>query len=292
MQDAPGADTPLYLTTKEAADLLRVKERKVYDLAAEGDIPHRRITGKLLFPRQALIDWVNGDTGRGAERPDVVAGSHDPLLDWAIRESGCGLATLFDGSGDGLDRFVAGEAALTGLHVPDAQGWNIAAARARAPQDAVLVGWADRRRGLLLHHAVADRVQGLADLPGLRMALRQQGAGASALLDRLLDAAGLSVADLTATPAPARTESDAAAAVASGEAEVTLGLETMGRLYGLGFLPLTVESFDLLIDRRAYFLPPVQMLLAFARSAPFAAKAKTMAGYDLAPLGHIRWVSP
>mgnify|MGYP003652046767 FL=1 len=47
---------PSYLTTKEVAELLRVKERKVYDLAGAGEIPHRRITGKLLFPRAELMD--------------------------------------------------------------------------------------------------------------------------------------------------------------------------------------------------------------------------------------------
>ena len=46
---------PLFLTTREVADLLRVKERKVYDLAAADEIPHRRITGKLLFPRAELL---------------------------------------------------------------------------------------------------------------------------------------------------------------------------------------------------------------------------------------------
>ncbi|MEP3304507.1 MAG: helix-turn-helix domain-containing protein, partial [Roseibium sp.] len=46
-------DLPRYLTTRELADLIRVKERKVYDLAATGDVPHSRATGKLLFPRDA-----------------------------------------------------------------------------------------------------------------------------------------------------------------------------------------------------------------------------------------------
>jgi excisionase family DNA binding protein len=40
---------PEFLTTREVAALLRVKERKVYDLASAGQIPCRRITGKLLF---------------------------------------------------------------------------------------------------------------------------------------------------------------------------------------------------------------------------------------------------
>src|SRR5699024_1763142 len=87
---------PAFLTTKEVAELLRVRERKVYEMAAEGEIPCRRVTGKLLFPRAELDVWLSGGVSTPAEAlPEIVAGSHDPLLEWAIRESGSGLATFF-----------------------------------------------------------------------------------------------------------------------------------------------------------------------------------------------------
>ena len=59
LEDDPET-SPRYLTTKEVAALLRVRERKVYDLAAAGGIPHRRITGKLLFPRAEILAWIEG----------------------------------------------------------------------------------------------------------------------------------------------------------------------------------------------------------------------------------------
>ena len=101
--------TKEYLTTKELADLLRIKERKVYDLAASGDVPCSKAMGKLLFPRKDVEAWLAGSsTGPSAQklpdRPSVFLGSHDPLLDWALRESRSGIATFFDGSVDGLSR--------------------------------------------------------------------------------------------------------------------------------------------------------------------------------------------
>jgi len=117
-----------YLTTRELAELLRIKERKVYDLAAAGDVPCSRATGKLLFPRAAVDAWVTsksvgfGSMPAAAARPNVFLGSHDPLLDWALRESGAGLATYFDGSLDGLERFAQGQGVATGLHVFDPPG--------------------------------------------------------------------------------------------------------------------------------------------------------------------------
>ena len=95
-----------FLTTKEVAELLRIKERTVYDLVKEGSIPVSRVTGKLLFPRELVEAWVrrSAQTKSGIDSvlqpPLVLAGSHDPLLDWALRESGSGIATFFDGSLD------------------------------------------------------------------------------------------------------------------------------------------------------------------------------------------------
>jgi excisionase family DNA binding protein len=84
-----------FLTTRELADLLRIGERKVYDLAAKGEVPHVKVVGKLLFPRDRVMGWIaSGAVGPGAETPlpPVLVGSSDPLLDWALRQSDAGLA--------------------------------------------------------------------------------------------------------------------------------------------------------------------------------------------------------
>lgn len=280
-------EQPPYLTTREVADLLRVKERKVYDLAAAGEIPHRRITGKLLFPAGEIRAWIEGDTG---ERPSVLTGSHDPLLDWAVRESGGGLATLWNGSEEGLSAFAGGRAALTGLHLPEDDGWNTATVAALGLSDCVLIGWASRARGLIVGPGAGD-VNQITDLRGRRVVIRQPGAGAAALLDRLLAGAGMALSDLVAAGL-ARTESDAATAVAAGDADAALGIEPMAKQYGLRFVPLLEERFDLLIDRRAYFTPGVQALLSFFSTAAFHEKAGAMGGYGLDGLGTVRWLAP
>ena len=290
-EHSPG-DQPLHFTTREVAALLRVKERKVYDLAAAGDIPHRRITGKLLFPSAEILAWIEGRSGGApSERPAVLAGSHDPLLDWAVRESASGLATLFDGSLDGLDRFVEGRAALTGLHIPEESEWNVDTVAARGVRGSVLIAWAARSRGLILSECVAHEVTCFSDLAGKRVVMRQPGSGAAALFERLVSKADLAERDRVRTTELARTESDAAAAVAAGEADAALGIEAMARQFNLSFLPLVEERFDLLVDRRAYFTDPVQKLLAFARDPALPRKAAAMGGYDLSETGMVRWLS-
>ena len=284
---------PLYFTTREVAELLRVKERKVYDLAAAGEIPHRRITGKLLFPSAEILAWIEGGSESAApERPAVLSGSHDPLLDWAVRESGSGLATLFDGSLDGLDRFAEGRSALAGLHIPEEAGWNVETVAARGVRGAVLIAWAVRSRGLILSARARCEVRCFSDLQGKRIVMRQPGSGAAALFAQLLSKEGLAETDLIPSTDLARTESDAAAAVAAGDADAVLGIEAMARQFHLPFLALVEERFDLLVDRRAYFTDPVQKLLAFARDPALQQKAAAMGGYDISEAGTVRWLSP
>ncbi len=265
----------------------------MYELAGAGEIPHRRITGKLLFPSAEILAWIEGGRDAAvATRPPVIAGSHDPLLDWAARESGSGLATLLNGSLDGLDWFADGRAAIAGLHVPEPRGWNEQTVVGRGLRNCVLIAWAVRSRGLILAQGLDTEVKRITDLRGKRVVLRQPGAGTAEIFSRLLADAGLGMDDVDAAEGLARTESDAAAAVATGEADAALGVEAMARQFHLPFLPLLDEHFDLLIDRRAYFTEPVQTLLAFAHGEAVRTKASSMGGYDVSDLGTVRWLSP
>lgn len=298
---------PEYLTTRELATLLRIKERKVYDLAASGEVPCTKVTGKLLFPEQDVREWL-ADGRIGSDRPvseqvgtlpvaaesaptrrGVVLGSHDPLLDWALRESRCGLATYLDGSFDGLERFIAGEGLACGMHVyhPGQQDWNtVPVSEQCGGLNAVLMHFARRQRGLILHPDV--EVNGLEDLPGQRIVPRQVTSGAHSLFAHLLCEAGIDAQSFQ--PAPlARNESDAVLSIVEGHADAAFGLAALAHQHRLTFVPLIEEQFDLLIDRKAYFDQPIQTLLSFCSSAPFADRANDLQGYDVRQTGMIRW---
>lgn len=287
-----------YLTVKELAALLRLKERKIYDLAASGAVPCSKATGKLLFPAAEIRAWIEqatsgGPVGRSvasAERPPIVLGSHDPLLDWAIRQSRCGLASYYDGSLDGLSRFVRGEGIAAGMHIHDAatDGWNVpAVAQAAGGQNAVLIRFAARRRGLVFR-AGGDTPCGLSDLVGRRVVPRQSGSGTDALFRELAARHDLDVAQLHFTDV-ARTEDEAVEAVRRGAADAAFGLESVARGYGLEFLPIIEEEFALLVDRKAWFDPPFRDLMAFCAGSAFAERARACGGYDTGQLGRVVW---
>ena len=282
--------TTEFLTVPELAELLRIKERKVYDLAASGDVPCTRATGKLLFPEAEVRVWISGKkTGASAQRPNVFLGSHDPLLEWALRQSECGLATYLDGSTDGLTRFASGEGIAAALHIRDAEteAWNIPASKtAASDQNAVLISWVTRSRGLVMRPDMAGAIRGLPDISGRRIAARQPGSGTANLLASLLFDAGLDTPQMTE---PFHSEQDAVLAVLEGSADVTLGLEAMAARFGLAYLPLVTERFDILVDRTAYFEPPFQTFLTFCKGAIFTERAKALKGYDATALGGVLW---
>lgn len=287
-----------FLTTRQVATLLHVKERKIYDLAASGEIPATRAGGKWLFHRGALFRWLEtqGNTGSFAQTspPNVVLGSHDPLLEWAIRQSECGLATYLDGSMDGLLRLAAGEGIAAGVHIPDSLddpgtgNWNLIASRKILENEpVVLIEWAWRARGLILPEGNPLKIGTIADLRGKRIAPRQEGAGSQLSLERELAYAEISQDEFT-TLAPMRSETDAALAVADGRADACFGLQCIADRHRLDFIPVLRERFDLLIIRRDWFEKPLQTLLAFCKTNEFLEMAAALKGYDVSGLGAVR----
>tara|TARA_B100000676_G_scaffold311261_1_gene380499 strand:+ start:8065 stop:8952 length:888 start_codon:yes stop_codon:yes gene_type:complete len=288
---------PRYLTTREVADLLRIKERKVYDLVADNTIPVCRVTGKLLFPRDVITTWVeasaefNGDLEALKALPPVIGGSHDPLLDWALRESRSGLATVYEGSLTGLEKLAQGKVQAAGLHVfePENGGWNrVHIAKTPGLTSVVLIEWARRRQGLVVAADNPLGVQGVGDLAGRTVIPRQASAGSQVLLEHLMGKAGVSN-DVGFLDTPASSETDIAHAVAGGKADAGLAIEAVARQFGLGFVPLAEERYDLAVWRRAYFEEPFQNLLAFARESRFAERADELGGYHISGLGTVQF---
>lgn len=293
------------MSTKEVADYLRLKERKIYDLVSQEAIPHSRVSGKLLFPRALIDEWVKQGTSDHNLRnmrnaPAVIAGSSDPLLEWAVRESRCGLASMTYGSIDGIDRLAAGSACAAALHIPAAPGGKHAAGEDRnysiardrlGHLDCVLLEWAKREQGLVVAAGNPLKIKTLADLkkPRMRTVLRQPGAGSFLLFLQLLTEAGLHVDNLRTVQPVAQTEADIASAILDGRADAGLAVRAVARQFHLDFIPLAVERLDVAVLRPSYFDPPWQTLIEFTRRTAFQRYAKSLAGYDVSALGKVIW---
>ena len=292
-----------FLTTSEAADYVRLGERKLYELVTSGEIPCSKVTGKWLFPRQELDLWVLSGLSRpagmiAADPPPIVGGSQDDLLEWTLRESGSGLASLTEGTARGVERLQRGEviAAAVHFHSDDvaAEDANIAAIRAMPGlHDAVLVGMVRREQGLLVPPGNPKQLHSLADVlaSGAQMAVRQPGAGAQMLLEVLLTRAGAAPKDLRRLEPPCLTGPDLAAAIRAGRADCGIATRAAAKSAGLDFVPLLWENFDLVMRQRSYFRPSMQALIGFLGDQRLKQRAAELTGYDAAPAGQIRFAA-
>lgn len=291
------------LTTDEAASYLRLSERKLYELVANGAVPCTKVTGKWLFPKAALDRWLAAGliapaALAHAPAPPIVGGSHDPLLEWALRESSSELASLPEGSEAGLRRLARGEVTAAAIHLHrldgDDEDANVdAVAHASGLHDAVVIDFARREQGLLV---AVGNPKTLSDIASVmkrraRLAQRPAGAGAQLLLLGLLARAGIALDDLPSVRPACPTGPDIAQAVRSGRADCGIATRAVALAAGIDFVPLVWERFDLVLRQRDYFLPGPQALFRFIETKAFRARADELMGYDVAASGSVRHVN-
>src|SRR5262245_20543106 len=224
------SEAPDLMTVTEVADYLRVRERTIYELVRTQRIPSCKLSGKLLCPKRLIELWVaqSADYPQAATHlgapPPVIAGSHDLLLEWSVRESNCELAILVGGSTAGIQRFASSQAVACGLHLVDPTTGNSDAeslTKALRGIDYVVIEWARRRQGLVVFPGNPAKIGSISDLGNrrLRFAVRQPGSGTAVLLSKLIADAGLAREDLHVVGHPASSHTDIANAIRQGNAD-------------------------------------------------------------------------
>lgn len=188
-----------------------------------------------------------------------------------------------------LEALAAQRTHLAGAHLVDALSGeaNVDAVRriARPTQTVALITLARWEAGLVLRRADRERLRSAADLarPGLRLALREPGAGARDLLERTLRSADVDIAQvIPSVEVPGHLE--LAAAVAMGAADTGVATRDAAMAFGLEFVPLAEERYDLVLPGALIDDPRVERLLDALVSRPFRRELAAL-GYDVAPTG-------
>ena len=235
-----------------------------------------------------------------------IAASHDlglpRLQGLAEQQHALHLSLRFTGSEDALRSLHDGRCSVAGFHVPKlASGASLFARDLRPllrPGTHKLIGSHWRRQGLMLRPAAAgaDTLQGL-DNTGLlhalaagrcRFANRQPGSGTRLLLEHLLAEAGLDMRQIEGIDRQVEhTHVAVAAAVASGSADLGLGIEAAAREFGLDFRPLVEEDYFLVCLKVALDTPAVQALRATLASPAWAQALQTLPGYGVQQAGEV-----
>src|SRR5512138_3075735 len=239
-----------FLTTREVAAHLGVNQKQVYTLVRDRRLPATRATGKWLFPRRLVDEWLVADARRGlsearekgrrVEGALLAAGSNDPVLDQLaaslrLAHPGAYLFTANTGSTEGLRALDAGHTDLAFCHLldPGSGEYNLPFFPALLPSiRPVAVCLFHRDLGLVAAPGNPRGLRGIADLRkrGVRIVNRQAGAGTRALLDHNLRLLSIDTARLAGYGNEESTHLGVGLSVLAGEADAGLATGSVARL--------------------------------------------------------------
>ena len=252
--------------------------------------------------RQAMDRWRQVEPQGAAAEPNTLsfAGSHDLVMTWLASHfpeiaPGCLLQLSFSGSLGGLIALAEGKADIAGSHLWDEESdtYNTPFVRRLLPGKRVaLVTVAHRRLGLILPSGNPAGIKGLKDLThaDLRFVNRQSGSGTRVWLDIAIHKAGLHPDQIQGYTDERVTHSAVAQAVAEEKAEVGIGLEAAALSYGLDFLFLTHDRYDLVAPAPVMETVPMQALVDWLQTPSTHTVIENLGGYDTHSTGDIQWV--
>ena len=177
---------------------------------------------------------------------------------------------------------------VAGVHLRGRSGgYNTDPAAEQLRQGGEVIGFCSWREGLALRPELAGSVSGVGDLArrGLRLVNREPGSEARHVLDRELAELGIDGGHLPGYSTRATGHLQAAAAIAAGLADAGVAGEPAALAYGLAFVPLTAERFDLVIPADLTGSREIQALIKVLSSRWLLDQLASLPGYDPAGCG-------
>jgi putative molybdopterin biosynthesis protein len=288
-----------FFTTKEVAQFLSINEKMVYSLVSEKGLPASKVTGKWLFPRHLVEQWIEANTlnyPKAAESPSVsqavliIAGSNDLLLDKMIALYNAhfpGNIAVFGnlGSMGGLQALRQNCCHIASSHLlqENEQDYNFEFADRELEHMPAIVNFCRREQGILVSKGNPKKIKTVADFAGADICIvnRQLGTGTRLLLDQELKKAGARADKVNGYDNEVSRHLDVGLEILAQRADAGLGIHAVAGLLNLDFVPLRWERYDLMIFKERFFDAQVQNFLGLLHEESFFNLAVTLQGYDV-----------
>jgi len=251
----------------------------------------------------ALDQWriISHETRAPAKGILRFSGSHDLALAWIGAHFSeivpqYSLEINIAGSLGGLIALAEGQAEIAGCHLWDEEtdSYNLPFIRRFLPgQRVALLTLAWRHQGLITPAGNPLGIHSLADLTstGLRFINRQPGSGTRVWLNAALHRAGIPEGSIHGYQDERQTHSEVARAVADRSADVGFGLQTAAQAFGLHFIPLVKERYDLVIPENGPHAEAVDQLAAWIKTESARKAIAALGGYDTQETGELVWIN-
>jgi putative molybdopterin biosynthesis protein len=222
------------------------------------------------------------------DRALVSIGSHDILMDhlndlMAKQSEGFSVSSAHVGSLGGIMAVRRGETHVAPTHLLDEKTgtYNLSFVKKYVKDEVVLLKGIKRWQGLYVEKGNPLKIQGVRDLAekDLIFANRQKGSGTRTLLDYYLKKEKLTGMEIQGYQNELTTHTNVALSVLSGNSHVGMGIQSVGDLMGLDFIPLALEEYDFLIPKKYLEEPRVKYFIQCLKSEAFKAKLEELGGY-------------
>jgi putative molybdopterin biosynthesis protein len=234
---------------------------------------------------------------RESVQHNLVVGGCDPamflLAEHVRSHDKDNLVPCLMGSSAALAALKRGEIHVAGIHLADDRSgaWKLPdLKRSLGALDCMVVTFAHWEEGLIVAQGNPKRIRGITDLarPTVRIINREKGSGARRLLDRRLESSGMATTRVKGFDHEASTHLEVASRVKAGLADVGIGVRAAASIFGLDFVPLQRERYDLIIPKTYYeTLPGLRVLLDLIVTKPFRDEIEALGGYDTRESGKI-----
>ena len=229
----------------------------------------------------------------------VAIGSHDPLLDEVSnllhrKNPNLYMASSHVGSMGGIMAVRRGETHMAGIHLLNEKDgtYNTAFVKKYFPNGGVrVVECVGRTQGIMVAPGNPKNITEIKSLSeqGIRYVNRQKGSGTRILIDYLCKKENIDTTAIYGYDREEFTHTSVAAQIASGSADAGMGIYSAAQLYGLDFIPICIEQYDLLIPDSAWDTDVVQEVIQILKSEEFSQKLTEMGGYTLEHPGEVRY---
>lgn len=231
------------------------------------------------------------------ENTIVSIGSHDLIMDIAAnmmhrKNSNYNLSSAHVGSMGGIMAIRRGEAHIAPIHLLDEKTgvYNIEYInRYLSNMDVALIKGVKRVQGIMIKKNNPKGIRSIKDLAreDIQFVNRQKGAGTRILTDYLLKKEGIDPDKISGYEREMTTHMAVAAAVASGTADMGVGVYSAAKAMDLDFIPIGEEDYDFAIPRSFLELDMIKLFLEVIASSEFKDYLKEMGGYGTKDTGKI-----
>ncbi len=295
------------MNTKEVSKYLDIHEKQVYLLIKAGKIPCSRVTGKWIFPKKLIDEWIESSAHDGLQQARkkinsiegalLASGSNDPALDMLLtsikkNSPDFNIFSANTGSLAGLSALNSGLTDIAFSHLYDAEtgDYNTPYLKRYCPDhQPVVVNLFYRQIGFLVTKTKADIFKGWESLAekNIRFINRQQGSGIRIFTDQELKARGIERDQIAGYENEVYTHFEVGLSLVSGEADAGIASVAVAKILDLEFKPIVSERFDMILDKNTFFLPAVQAFIETLQSDRFKNRVERLGHYNFKDAGRI-----